>query len=91
MYKKIINFARLMRMDQPIGFFLLLWPTLWGLWLANKGIPNIFILALFIIGVACMRSAGCVINDYIDYNIDSHVQRTQHRPLINGTVKKKKH
>lgn len=88
-HKKCINLVRLMRINQPIGFFLLLWPTLWSLWFANQGIPaNKFIITLFVIGVICMRSAGCVINDYIDYQIDSHVTRTKNRPLINGTVKK---
>lgn len=89
MYKKCINLVKLMRINQPIGFFLLLWPTLWGLWIANNGTPSISIIILFITGVLCMRSAGCVINDYIDYNIDSHIHRTKHRPLVNGTVKKK--
>lgn len=86
---KFYNLIRLMRINQPIGFFLLLWPTLWGLWIANKGAPNISIIMLFVTEVICMRSAGCIINDYIDCNIDSYVQRTKNRPLIDGTVKKK--
>lgn len=78
-----------MRINQPIGIFLLLWPTLWGLWIANSGIPTGKIIILFITEVICMRSAGCVINDYIDYNIDGDVQRTKNRPLIDGTINKK--
>lgn len=87
--KKYFNIIRLMRINQPIGFFLLLWPTLWGLWIANKGTPNFSILILFILGVICMRSAGCVINDYIDYDIDKHVKRTKKRPLLDKTIIKK--
>lgn len=87
--KKFYNLIRLMRINQPIGFFLLLWPTLWGLWFANDGKPNFSLVTLFVTGVVCMRSAGCIINDYIDYDIDGHVQRTKYRPLIDGTVLKK--
>lgn len=87
--KKFFHLIRLMRINQPIGFFLLLWPTLWGLWIANKGIPNVIILILFILGTICMRSAGCVINDYIDYNIDNHIKRTKNRPLLDNSVTKK--
>ncbi|URJ29394.1 4-hydroxybenzoate octaprenyltransferase [Blochmannia endosymbiont of Camponotus modoc] len=87
--KKCYNLAQLMRINQPIGFFLLLWPTLWGLWLSYKGIPEKVVLIVFIIGALCMRSAGCIINDYIDYDIDSHVQRTKARPLPAGMIRKK--
>jgi 4-hydroxybenzoate polyprenyltransferase len=70
-----------MRLNKPIGIFLLLWPTLWALWIANHGIPPFKILLLFIIGVIIMRSAGCIINDIADRNFDHHVKRTQTRPL----------
>lgn len=89
MIKKGYGLIRLMRINQPIGIFLLLWPTLWGLWTASKGKPDWYIVMLFVVGAICMRSAGCVINDYIDSNIDGHVQRTNCRPLIDGTIKKK--
>lgn len=87
--KKCYNLAQLMRINQPIGFFLLLWPTLWGLWLSYKGIPEKVVLIVFIVGALCMRSAGCIINDYIDYDIDSHVQRTKTRPLPSGMIRRK--
>lgn len=88
--EKYFHLIRLMRINQPTGFFLLLWPTLWGLWIANKGVPNFFLLTLFTLGTIFMRSAGCVINDYIDCNIDNHVKRTKHRPLSDKTITKKK-
>ncbi|CAD83553.1 4-hydroxybenzoate octaprenyl transferase [Candidatus Blochmanniella floridana] len=88
MYKRCIGFIKLMRVHQPVGFFLLLWPTLWALWITNRGIPDFIVLSLFIVGVMCMRSAGCVINDYIDYDIDMCVQRTIRRPIVIGSVKK---
>ncbi|WHL25057.1 MAG: 4-hydroxybenzoate octaprenyltransferase [Candidatus Blochmannia vicinus] len=87
--KKFYNLAQLMRINQPIGFFLLLWPTLWGLWLSNRGIPENVILIIFVTGVLCMRSAGCIINDYVDYDIDRRVKRTKTRPLSSGTITKK--
>ncbi|URJ24474.1 4-hydroxybenzoate octaprenyltransferase [Candidatus Blochmanniella camponoti] len=87
--KKCYNLAQLMRINQPIGFFLLLWPTLWGLWLSHKGIPDKVVLIVFVVGAFCMRSAGCIINDYVDYDIDSHVQRTKTRPLSSGMITKK--
>ncbi|URJ30586.1 4-hydroxybenzoate octaprenyltransferase [Candidatus Blochmannia vicinus] len=87
--KKCYNLAQLMRINQPIGFFLLLWPTLWGLWLSNRGIPDHFILIVFVTGVLCMRSAGCIINDYVDCDIDSRVRRTKMRPLSSGAITKK--
>lgn len=83
------NLAKLMRINQPIGIFLLLWPTLWGLWLSNRGMPNIDILIIFMLGVLCMRSAGCIINDCIDYDIDKLITRTQHRPLAIGIIIKR--
>lgn len=80
------QYARLMRLDRPIGIWLLMWPTLWGLWIAGQGHPDPRIFLIFVIGVIIMRSAGCVINDFIDRKIDRNVSRTQERPLANGTV-----
>lgn len=74
-------FARLMRLDKPIGIYLLLWPTLWALWIAAQGIPSLGNLLIFNLGVVLMRSAGCVINDLADRKIDLHIKRTQARPL----------
>lgn len=79
-------YARLMRLHKPIGILLLLWPTLWALWLAAHGLPDIKVLIIFILGVVIMRSAGCVINDIADRNFDGHVARTQQRPLVTGAV-----
>lgn len=78
---RLFYFISLMRLNKPIGIFLLLWPTLWALWIANQGIPPVKILFLFIIGVIVMRSAGCIINDIADRNFDQNVKRTQARPL----------
>ena len=86
--KKILShYLKLMRLDKPIGILLLLWPTLWGLWFAGAGRPDFFIVAIFICGVVLMRSAGCVINDYADRNIDPHVTRTRARPIAAGDIK----
>lgn len=82
-------YAQLMRLDKPIGILLLLWPTLWGLWIATGGIPSWHILCVFVAGVVLMRSAGCVINDYADRHFDGRVERTQARPLISGAVTSK--
>lgn len=79
-------YGRLMRLDKPIGILLLLWPTLWGLWLAAQGPPPWHILVVFVAGVVLMRSAGCVINDFADRDFDGHVTRTQARPLASGEV-----
>ncbi len=70
-----------MRIDKPIGTLLLLWPTLWGLWIAARGAPDAKTLAIFVLGTFLMRSAGCAINDYADREFDSHVERTKDRPL----------
>lgn len=75
-----------MRLHKPIGVFLLLWPTLWALWIAGEGKPDMLVLAVFVAGVVLMRSAGCVINDYADRNIDPHVARTRERPIATGRV-----
>ena len=79
-------YLRLMRLDKPIGILLLLWPTLWALWLAAGGLPPLHVLAIFVVGTVLMRSAGCVINDYADRDFDGHVERTSKRPLATGAV-----
>jgi len=76
----------LMRFHRPIGIFLLLWPTLWALWIAAGGMPDPKILAVFVLGVVLMRAAGCVINDYADRDFDPHVARTRQRPIAAGRV-----
>lgn len=78
--------ARLMRLDRPIGIFLLLWPTLAGLWLAAGGVPPVKLLVIFTLGVVLTRSAGCVINDYADRWLDGSVARTANRPLATGEI-----
>ncbi|WP_439828591.1 4-hydroxybenzoate octaprenyltransferase [Aeromonas enteropelogenes] len=81
-----LAYLQLARIDKPIGTLLLLWPTLWALWLAAGGLPNLWVLTVFVVGVFLMRSAGCVINDYADRNFDGHVKRTSGRPLPTGKV-----
>ena len=80
------DFIALMRLDKPIGIYLLLWPTLWALWIAGKGAPSLANIVIFVGGVILMRSAGCVINDYADRKIDGHVARTRQRPLTSGKI-----
>lgn len=80
------DFMALMRLDRPIGIYLLLWPCLWALFLAADGIPSLHLLAVFIGGVVLMRSAGCVINDFADRKLDPLVSRTRNRPLASGRV-----
>ncbi|MAD75790.1 MAG: 4-hydroxybenzoate octaprenyltransferase [Rheinheimera sp.] len=80
------EYRLLMRLDKPIGIYLLLWPTWWALWLASGGFPAISMLLVFSMGVVLMRSAGCVINDYADRNVDGQVARTAMRPLARGSV-----
>jgi 4-hydroxybenzoate polyprenyltransferase len=80
------EYARLMRLHRPIGIWLLLWPALWGLWIAGGGRPDARILLVFVAGVVVMRSAGCVINDYADRDLDPEVERTKDRPLAAGRV-----
>ena len=80
------NYVQLMRLDKPIGIWLLLWPTLWALWLAGEGHPNPGVFVVFILGVIIMRSAGCVLNDFADRNIDPYVERTRVRPIASGAV-----
>ncbi len=83
---RLRDYASLMRLDKPIGIFLLLWPTLWALLIASGGDPDPKVLMIFVAGVILMRSAGCVINDYADRDFDRHVSRTQNRPLTAGRV-----
>jgi 4-hydroxybenzoate polyprenyltransferase len=79
-------YQQLMRLDKPIGTYLLLWPTGWALWLASAGLPEFQLIAVFALGVLLMRSAGCVINDYADRGFDGAVERTKNRPLAAGQV-----
>ncbi|GAA5234358.1 4-hydroxybenzoate octaprenyltransferase [Verticiella sediminum] len=79
-------YVRLVRLDKPIGILLLLWPTLWALWLAADGAPPLHILVIFTLGTALMRSAGCAINDYFDRDFDLHVERTHDRVLTSGLI-----
>ncbi len=88
-YKKLSLYAQLIRLDKPVGIFLLLWPTLIALWLAAKGWPDPFVLFVFVMGVILMRSAGCAINDYADREIDKKVKRTKQRPLAAGKITEK--
>jgi 4-hydroxybenzoate polyprenyltransferase len=82
-------YQQLMRLDKPIGTYLLLWPTLWALWLAAEGMPEWHLLVIFVVGVYLMRAAGCVINDYADRHVDGHVERTKQRPLATGQITEK--
>ncbi len=82
-------YFRLMRLDKPIGIYLLLWPALWALFLAADGLPRFDLFIIFVLGVVIMRSAGCVINDYADRKIDKLVKRTQHRPITSGEISAK--
>ncbi|MDE1189991.1 MAG: 4-hydroxybenzoate octaprenyltransferase [Pantoea sp.] len=86
---KLQAYSRLMRIDKPIGTLLLLWPTLWALWLSGMAIPPLSVLLVFVLGVIVMRAAGCVINDYADRKVDGHVKRTAARPLASGLVSEK--
>ncbi len=86
MTSRLILYARLVRLDRPIGILLLLWPTLWALWIASAGHPNPAILAIFVAGTVLMRSAGCAINDFADRDFDRHVRRTQARPVTSGAI-----
>ena len=84
--ERAMQYALLTRLNRPIGNFLLLWPTLWALWIAAEGVPDPLVLTVFILGVLVMRAAGCVINDFADRNVDGHVKRTRARPMANGRV-----
>ena len=83
---RAIQYARLARVHQPIGSLLLLWPTLWALWIAGAGRPDAVVVLVFVAGVFVMRSAGCVMNDFADRRIDPHVRRTMNRPIASGRV-----
>ena len=87
--EKLNAYEKLMRLDKPIGILLLLWPALWGLWFAAPRMQRLDILLIFVLGTILMRSAGCVINDYADRDIDPHVERTKNRPLATGLVSPK--
>ncbi len=84
--QRLPDFIALMRLDRPIGIYLLLWPTLWAVWIAGDGNPSAAIVLIFGLGVVLMRSAGCVINDYADRDLDGHVRRTAQRPLATGRI-----
>ena len=84
--RRMDAYERLMRLDKPIGILLLLWPALWGLWLAAYGFPDYDNLAIFVVGVVLMRCFGCIVNDYADRKFDPHVERTRDRPLATGEV-----
>src|SRR3979490_2815499 len=79
--RRVTEYGRLMRLDRPVGTWLLLWPALWALWIAGSGRPRPEVLLGFVLGGVGMRAAGCVINDFLDRDIDPHVQRTRDRPL----------
>jgi 4-hydroxybenzoate polyprenyltransferase len=85
--RRIDAYERLIRLDKPIGALLLLWPTLWALWLASGGTPRLDHFIIFVLGTLLMRSAGCAINDYADRNFDPHVERTRLRPLAAGEIR----
>lgn len=89
MKDKLSAYIQLTRLNRPIGIYLLLWPTLWALWVAGAGRPDAAMVAIFVAGVVIMRSAGCVINDYADRHFDPHVERTRTRPLASGMVSEK--
>jgi 4-hydroxybenzoate polyprenyltransferase len=86
MRDRFIAYARLIRLDKPIGTLLLLWPTLWALWLASGGFPEWSLLIIFSLGTFLMRSAGCAMNDYADRDFDRHVLRTKDRPITSGRI-----
>lgn len=79
--QRLTAYEQLMRLDKPIGILLLLWPALWGLWLAAYGVPDLKILIIFLTGTVLVRSAGCIVNDFADRDFDPHVERTRNRPL----------
>lgn len=84
--KRLKLYLQLTRLDRPIGILLLLWPTLWGVWIAGAGQPTLYIVLIFGLGTVLMRSAGCAINDYADRDFDKHVKRTKHRPVTSGRI-----
>jgi 4-hydroxybenzoate polyprenyltransferase len=80
-------YEKLIRLDKPIGILLLLWPTLWALWISASGLPDWRALWIFVVGTVLMRSAGCAINDYADRHFDGAVERTKNRPLATGVIR----
>ncbi len=86
-FARLDAYMRLIRLDKPIGTLLLLWPTLWAVWLASEGRPQVHIVLIFAFGTLLMRSAGCAINDYADRNFDAHVERTRRRPIVAGEIR----
>jgi len=84
---RLREYLRLTRLNRPIGIYLVMWPTLWGLWVAGAGKPTPLVFAVFFVGTILMRSAGCAINDFADRHIDLHVTRTKQRPLALGTIR----
>ncbi|MGC2048393.1 MAG: 4-hydroxybenzoate octaprenyltransferase [Gallionella sp.] len=84
--ERLAIYSQLTRLNRPIGILLLLWPTLWGVWIAGNGHPAWHIVLIFVLGTALMRSAGCAINDYADRDYDRHVQRTKDRPVTSGRI-----
>ena len=85
--QRLTAYYYLCRFDKPIGTELVFWPTMWALWIASKGIPDLKILLLMTLGVIFMRAAGCAINDFADRKVDAHVERTKHRPLATGVIR----
>jgi 4-hydroxybenzoate polyprenyltransferase len=83
---RLVEYARLVRLERPIGIWLLMWPTLWALWLSSAGRPNEHVFVVFFLGCVLMRSAGCAINDYADREFDGHVERTRQRPVAAGRL-----
>lgn len=88
-YAKLPALAELLRLNKPIGIYLLLWPTIGALWIAAQGVPDLSLLVIFVLGTAVMRSAGCCVNDFADHEIDSQVLRTEQRPLARGALTRK--
>lgn len=86
-YPALWPWIRLMRVDRPVGTMLLMWPTLWAVWIAGAGTPSLKVVVVFVLGVIVMRAAGCVINDYADRDFDGHVSRTTDRPLASGALR----
>lgn len=84
---RLQEYLRLTRLNRPIGIYLVMWPTLWGLWVAGSGKPTPLVFVVFFVGTILMRSAGCAINDFADRRIDLHVRRTRQRPLALGTIR----
>ena len=88
-FARLHEYFLLLRLNKPIGVLLLLWPTLWGLFLAAQGMPDVHVLWVFVVGAVLMRSAGCAVNDFADRNFDKHVERTRNRPLTAGRIQSK--